>query len=658
MDDRGLILDGDATAQDVYSTLHAEEIRTLLLAPGNKGTPIICEMQVVSSPKSTQFEALSYVWGETIPSKVISCNGFDFPVTESLYTALLHLRYPDAWRRLWVDQLCINQVQGQELMKQVGLMGSLYSSACRVIVWLGKYDQKMSLAFELLQETSLSSSLVRSDFLDSSSGLSTPRTRSLAARGTSRSPRLSRYSSRASSSRESLTSLSSSTSSLSSLSLPRPRNRRHDTPPALKYALSIFQHVYFTRKWTFQEIILAKAAIICCGDLEMAWSDLSLWYFHYASKLRSSSLLYDSNGSFESILTVRNELDKGTLKLSKLLMLTRPRTSMKPEDAIYALLGLMPDLLHAIKSKSNIQQPPGIVPSQEENLFCLYLKVFLYCIEKEHDLAIISAAGRYRANVQATNWPGWLPDWRQSLPLRPLVIISPMDLGPESAFDEDSPKDAPPLSQAETSPIYRLNFHPGPTASLMSSRPSLTVFGVRLGCIVTRPLSWPSVFFVADSPAQSILSGSPDESQFTQPLATLAPALFDEPLKSHQAAYQGPNQGYARFLLQRSLQAGAQCRSVRTSAMVQSGDWLCAFRGGSVLYTVRPLDGFPAALQAKSTSPRRGRLLRESKRSTSSTGSPPHHPAKYLFFGECVVHGLNPSEVLSHQNEMMEFELV
>ncbi|KIX93179.1 uncharacterized protein Z520_11033 [Fonsecaea multimorphosa CBS 102226] len=656
MDDRGFILDADATARDVYSSLHDDEIRTLLLAPGDKGTPISCELQVVPSPKSTQFEALSYVWGETTPSNLISCNGYDFPVTESLYTALLHLRYPDAWRRLWVDQLCINQNQGQELMKQVGLMGSIYSSACRVIVWLGKYDRQMSLAFGLLQETSLSLSLVRSDFLNSSSGPSTPGTRSLTPRGKSKSPRMSRYPSRASGSRESLSSLSSSTSSLNSLSSPRPKNRRHNTPPALKYALSIFQHVYFTRKWTFQEIILAKAAIICCGDLEMAWSDLSLWYFHYASKLRSSSLLYDSDGSFENILTVRNELDKGTLKLSKLLMLTRPRTSTKPEDAVYALLGLMPDLVEALNSKSKLKQPSGAASSQEENLFHLYLKVFLYCVDKEHDLAILSGAGRYRTSAEAT-WPSWLPDWRQPLPLRPLILTDSADLDPDSAFAEDSPKEAFPVPEVKRSPIYKLSPRPGLTTASISARASLTVFGVRLGCLVTRSLSWPNVFLVADSQAQSLLTGRPDDNQFTQPLASLAPAFSNKTPKSSEAAYHGLKLSYAASLLRKSLKIGAQCRSVRTSALVESGDWLCAFRGGSVLYAVRPAEGLFNAYQANSPSVTRARSSGRSKAAMSSFGSAIHQPTKYLFVGECAVHNLNPSEILAQQDGMMEFEL-
>ncbi|KIW69836.1 hypothetical protein PV04_02160 [Phialophora macrospora] len=661
MDDRGFVLDDHATARDVYSRLQGDEIRTLLLAPG-KNTPVVCEMQVVASPSSTQFEALSYVWGDTAKSSTISCNGFDFTVTESLYTALAHLRYPNSWRRLWVDQLSINQHENQELMKQVAMMGTLYSSACRVVVWLGKYDQKMSLAFDLVQETSLSSSLVRSDFLHSSPGPRTPRQKSLPAPNTPRSADRSRRSSRASSARESLLSLPPSTSSLDSLSSSssRPKNARNNTPPALKYALAIFQHVYFSRKWTFQEIVLAKAAVICCGELEMAWSDLSIWYFHYASKLRSSSLLYDSDGSFENILKVRNELDKGTLTLSNLLMLTRPRLSTKPEDAVYALLGLVPDLVPSLNRTFE-----SIASSGEEDLFRLYLEVFRHCIDKEQDLAILSAAGRYRGNAQAENWPGWLPDWRQKLPLRPLVLNTDAELGPESAFEEEMPLPSPVPSARVKPPLYRLHFDPA-MLPLSSRRFSFIVTGARLGCIVTRPLAWPGSFLVADSLAQSALSdgSAVGEERYSQPLASLASSFTT--LLRQSRTMRGPTveQDYSANLIQSSLNTGGRCRAIRTSAMVETGDLLCAFTGGKMLYAIRPLN------KGRNSGPdhavKRGPRRKGKPQSSSTRMAPcssdgaPHRTLKCLYLGECAVRGLNPAALVGNQlneEDMMEFEL-
>lgn len=536
----------------------------------------------------------------------------------------------------------------------------LYSSACRVVVWLGKYDQKMAFAFDLVQDTTLSSSLVRSDFLQSSPGPSTPRRKSLTPRNTPRSAGLSRQSSRTSSSRESLLSLSASTCSLDSVSSSssRPKNRRNNTPPALKHALSIFQHVYFSRKWTFQEIILAKAAIICCGELEMAWSDLSLWYFHYASKLRNSSLLYDSDGSFENILKVRNEIDKDTLTLSNLLMLTRPRMSRKPEDAIYALLGLVPDLVPSLNRTFDAK-----ADSQEESLFRLYLEVLQHCIDKEQDLAILSAAGRYKGNGQDENWPGWLPDWRQKLPLRPLILNNPTDLGPDSAFDEEIPAAPSPSANRYRKPLYRLHFDPA-MLPLSSQRFSLVVTGVRVGCIVTRntqPLSWPNSFLVADPLVQESSAAGASAvtgDSFSQPFASLA--SFATPFTQKSQRQRGAvEQGYSTELMKSALIAEVRCRSVRTSCRVETGDWLCAFTGGRVLYAIRPLSETHNASSREHS--RQGFKKKGLHRGSSSLptafAAPPGKTFKCLFLGECAVHGLNAAELLDNATETIEFEL-
>lgn len=676
MDDRGFLLDEDATAQDVYSSLHGEEIRTLLLGPGTKGAPISCEMQVVASPKSTQFEALSYVWGDAVQTKSITCNGYEFPVTESLYTALVHLRYQDAWRRLWVDQLCINQAEKSELMEQIASMGTLFSSASRVIVWLGRYDQKMSLAFDLLQEeASLSSSLVRSDFLHSPhqpQGASPPR-RALRRRSSSSSFVAKYSSSRA----------SSSTTSLNSRSPGRPKPGRNNSSPALKHALAIFQNVYFDRKWTFQEIVLARAAIICCGDLEMAWSDLSQWYFHYASKLRSSSLLYDSRGSFENIINVRNGLGKGTLRLSNLLMLTRPRMSMKPEDAVYALLGLVPDLAETLGPVSAEREEDQ--RSQDSRLFHLYLKAFQFCLDRDRNLTILSAAGMYKGNAQVADWPGWLPDWRQQLPLRPLVLVDPAGPGPDAAFDDEEPReeeegdlnDIIPRTIAQEQPIYRMQVNALPPAKQFPSRHSLTVYGVRLGCIVTRPQAWPNSFFVADSLAQSLLDGEggdlpKGQGHFTQSLKALAPSITKRLAQAPKAGPMQLKQNYAAQLIQRSLHSGANCRPVRVSAMVESGDWICAFQGGRVCYAIRPIeevwpDRHDRAQHTRLSSFRGRKSTRGSASSSSpfkgasspsSTTAINTSPRYHLFLGECAVDGLQPDKILQPTKQLMTFELV
>ncbi|KAM0546264.1 hypothetical protein ACHAPJ_010947 [Fusarium lateritium] len=59
------------------------------------------------------------------------------PITESLETALRHFRKPNEVITLWIDQICINQADSREKGQQVAMMGSIYSAAKQVLVWLG-----------------------------------------------------------------------------------------------------------------------------------------------------------------------------------------------------------------------------------------------------------------------------------------------------------------------------------------------------------------------------------------------------------------------------------------------------------------------------------------------------------------------------------------
>jgi hypothetical protein len=123
------------------------------------------------------FEALSYCWGPTEPEEIVlvepsendnandpltsksACirtlpldSKMDFlPVGPNLASALRHLRYPDRIRILWVDALCINQLDVEERQNVVARMGHVYKQASRVIVWLGCESNNSSQALEALE---------------------------------------------------------------------------------------------------------------------------------------------------------------------------------------------------------------------------------------------------------------------------------------------------------------------------------------------------------------------------------------------------------------------------------------------------------------------------------------------------------------------------
>ncbi|KAH7083785.1 heterokaryon incompatibility protein-domain-containing protein [Paraphoma chrysanthemicola] len=95
------------------------------------------KVQSVFSKKDQGYEALSYVWGDPQTDRFIHCPTGKIPIAANLSQALLHIRSSDRTRVLWVDAVCIDQNNVQERSHQVSIMGSIYSHARQVLVWLG-----------------------------------------------------------------------------------------------------------------------------------------------------------------------------------------------------------------------------------------------------------------------------------------------------------------------------------------------------------------------------------------------------------------------------------------------------------------------------------------------------------------------------------------
>lgn len=83
------------------------------------------------------FEAVSYVWGASRGEQEVLCDDETIRVTANCESLLRHLRLKTQARHLWVDALCINQSSTSDKNHQVPLMGDIFESAERVIIWLG-----------------------------------------------------------------------------------------------------------------------------------------------------------------------------------------------------------------------------------------------------------------------------------------------------------------------------------------------------------------------------------------------------------------------------------------------------------------------------------------------------------------------------------------
>jgi hypothetical protein len=90
------------------------------------------------SEKAHLYEALSYVWGDPNIVMKIQVSGYPVNVTENLHAALRRLRDHYFERVIWVDAICIDQRNPEEVKSQILFMARIYSQASRVLVWLGK----------------------------------------------------------------------------------------------------------------------------------------------------------------------------------------------------------------------------------------------------------------------------------------------------------------------------------------------------------------------------------------------------------------------------------------------------------------------------------------------------------------------------------------
>ncbi|KAK8112804.1 hypothetical protein PG984_013330 [Apiospora sp. TS-2023a] len=133
-----------------YTHLETDELRLLILKPGKAGMPLECELAIYHRTHRVPYEALSYDWGDQARDNQIVCNGSPLQVTESIETALKHLRFPTEARTLWVDAVCIDQEDAAEKGHQIRFMDTIYSEAERVLVWLGPGTPETENSFRLV----------------------------------------------------------------------------------------------------------------------------------------------------------------------------------------------------------------------------------------------------------------------------------------------------------------------------------------------------------------------------------------------------------------------------------------------------------------------------------------------------------------------------
>jgi hypothetical protein len=131
-------------------------IRLLKILPAQDSrAELQCQLEQANLDEAPEYLALSYCWGKnTGKGKVpISVNRASLFISKNLDTALRHLRIHFCRAKamsFWADALCVDQFNMSERSQQVQMMGSIYSKARQVVLWLGREENDSDLAMDLI----------------------------------------------------------------------------------------------------------------------------------------------------------------------------------------------------------------------------------------------------------------------------------------------------------------------------------------------------------------------------------------------------------------------------------------------------------------------------------------------------------------------------
>lgn len=209
-------------------------------------------------------------------------------ITKNCLDAIQRLFEDDCLTPVWIDAICINQLNSQERNHQVGLMSRIYSSANKVQIYLGHGDMntKKALAWANREYGYLESGtpLLHFPYTDMA-------------------------------------------------------------PPNVVAGLEgILSRSWFTRLWVLQEVHFAQYAEAFCGEDKVPWSVLRLLGQHYYDDKSDKNRL--NPGSLVRIPPVLALSEQGTSRwpLSYWIAETIHLEPTDERDSIYALLSLSSDV--------------------------------------------------------------------------------------------------------------------------------------------------------------------------------------------------------------------------------------------------------------------------------------------------------------------------
>jgi hypothetical protein len=324
------------------------EIRVLSINPNfDADSRIVCKIEVQSLNKSFTYTALSYCWGAKSQKPVIEIEGEKVTITPNLFAALRQLRNVTDTVKIWVDAVCIDQLNLEERESQVSMMGQIYQHARIVYAWLGEEADGSEAGMSLLQNLQI-------------------------------------------------ICFGGNISQLKSL-------RRESFIIGWRALIPLLRRSYWTRAWILQEILVAENVMVCCGRFQVAWPTLCVlistivpewcldasdatdlisstladlnYFFHDMSKLSQLSLQRQKTRSSEQTPST------GLLDLLDCLTMSRWRFATDKRDHINSVLSLA--------------EVTYVRPNYRKSLAWLLREVVVQDIKTRGNLDILSGCKHY-----------------------------------------------------------------------------------------------------------------------------------------------------------------------------------------------------------------------------------------------------------------------
>ena len=321
------------------------------------------------------YEALSYVWGPPEPSTELLCNGQSVKIRVKLNNALRKLRLPSSTRIIWTDAICINQEDDEEKSHQVPLMGSIYSLAKRVIVWLGHGDPQQIQ--EALASIKLIATACRQYDQDHN------RSNDDYVRHTM-------------------------------VKLPTDQF----SPAVCSSLEQLFGMPWFSRIWCVQEIHLAQDALVLWGKLEISWADLGLaasWIFDKTANADALSLGPDPVTPLLEVIDIsRADIvrDKKRYPLLETLQNFREFDASDPRDKVYGLLNL-------VSLRTEIE---GLKVDYSKSVAQVFADTVLCTVQLYSRLSTFAYITHPRDYEGDAKYRSWAPRWDDSNVARVLGV--------------------------------------------------------------------------------------------------------------------------------------------------------------------------------------------------------------------------------------------